>query len=230
MQAVILAAGRGTRMGVLTETRPKPMLEVSGKTLLEHKFDVLPSAVDEIVIVVGYLKEVIQEAYGDSYAGRRIRYVEQANIVDGTADALWMAKDILHDRFFVMMGDDIYALADIDALLKHEWALLAARVSDVSVGGSLLVTNGALEDIIEHSKTGPGLVSTNLFMLDTRVFAQAPVPKAPGSTELGLPQTVLAASRAMNIPLSIVEATRWIQISGPGDLTSAAALLSTAER
>lgn len=217
-------------MGVLTETRPKPMLEVSGKTLLQHKFDVLPPVVDEIVIVVGYLKEVIQAAYGDSYAGRPIRYIEQSNIVGGTADALWRAKDTLHDRFLVMMGDDIYARADIDALLRHEWALLAARVEDVSVGGGLVVADGVLQDIVEHSGAGAGLVNTNLFMLDTRIFAQAPVPKAQGSSELGLPQTVLAASRAMHIPLAIVEATNWIQISGPLDIANAEAVLSTAHR
>ena len=75
MQVVILAAGRGTRMGGLTERVPKSLLEVAGKTLLEHKFDILPDDVDEIIIVVGYLGDKIREWYGDGYHSKRIQYL-----------------------------------------------------------------------------------------------------------------------------------------------------------
>ncbi len=227
MQAVILAAGRGTRMGALTDTVPKPMLRVAGRTLLEHKFDALPETVEEVIIIVGYLGGVIRAAYGDTHKGRRIVYVEQPNIVGGTADALWRARPHLTDRFLVLMGDDIYSPHDIESVCRHEWALLAARVPNVSRGGALIVEDGMLTNIIEHTQTGPGLVSTNLFALDTRVFQQEPVPKAPGSTERGLPQTVLVASQTLQIPLSVTEATAWIQITMPEDLGNAAKLLST---
>ena len=86
---------------------------------------------------------------------------------------------------------------------------------------------GKIVDILEHSVAGEGLVGTNLFALDPRVFSYPPVPKAPDSSELGLPQTVLAASRASGIPLALVEATRWVQISGPEDIARAEQLLST---
>ena len=65
MQAVILSAGRGTRMGVLTDSMPKPMLTVLGKTLLEHKFDILPSEVDEIILIVGNMGGLIQKHFVD---------------------------------------------------------------------------------------------------------------------------------------------------------------------
>src|SRR5215212_8859235 len=107
MQAVILAAGRGTRMVELTTEVPKPMLEVSGKTLLEYKFDALPEEVAEVIIIVGYLGSVIQRRFGGEYKGKKLFYVEQEEL-NGTAGALWHAKDILKDRFIVMMGDDIY--------------------------------------------------------------------------------------------------------------------------
>src|SRR3990167_990885 len=106
MQCVILAAGRGTRMMELTGAVPKPMLEVAGRPLLEYKLDALPEEVNEIVIVVGYLKEVIQQHLSTSYNGKQIVYVEQKNL-DGTAGALWSAQPVLKDRFLVMMGDDI---------------------------------------------------------------------------------------------------------------------------
>ncbi len=227
MQAVILAAGRGTRMGVLTQTLPKPMLEVGGKTLLEHKFDALPDDVHEIVLIVGYLKEKIIERFGDSYRGKKLIYIEQKNIVGGTMDALLQARNVLNENFLVMMGDDIYAPEDIRAVLSHEWALLVARVPDTSVGGRIVEEGGRVINILEHAVSGEGFISTNLFALDPRIFAFSPVPKAPGSTELGLPQTVLAASRANGIPLSFVEAKGWMQITAPEDVERAERVLST---
>ncbi len=78
MQAVILAAGRGTRMGALTEHTPKPMLLVNGRPVLEYIFDSLPEEIDEVIIVVGYLGSVIQKHFGGFYKGKKILYVEQS--------------------------------------------------------------------------------------------------------------------------------------------------------
>ncbi len=222
MHVVILAAGRGSRMGALTEKLPKPMLEVNGKTLLEHKFDALPASVNEIIIVTGYLGNTIREKFGDAYRGMKMTYVEQTNIVGGTADALWQAKDFLAGKFLVMMGDDIYAREDIEAVAAHEWALLIQRVPDTAVGGKVISdTEGRIIDIIEENSGGEGGVSANLFALDTRLFDYPQVPKASGSSEMGLPQTALAASQASGIPFNVVEATNWIQITNPDDLALA---------
>lgn len=227
MQAVILAAGRGTRMGALTEMLPKPMLTVRGKTLLEHKFDALPETVQEIILIVGYKKEVIINRYGEQYQGKSIRYIEQKNIVGGTADALWQARDFLKDRFMVMMGDDIYAQEDIAACLSHEWSVLVSRVKDTSRGGKVVFdAAGNVVEIIEHPISGEGVVNTNLFVLDTRLFEQEPVEKDIGSSEKGLPQTILAAAQHFHIPLHVVEAQRWIQITTPEDVARVEALLA----
>src|SRR3989338_3733767 len=107
MQAVILAAVRGTRMKELTEGTPKALLEISGKPLLQYEFDSLPEVVDEVIIIVGYMGSMIQQRFGGIYKDKKIFYVEQ-DVLDGTAGALWRAKDILSDRFLVMMADDLY--------------------------------------------------------------------------------------------------------------------------
>jgi bifunctional UDP-N-acetylglucosamine pyrophosphorylase/glucosamine-1-phosphate N-acetyltransferase len=227
MQAVILAAGKGTRMGGLTKDTPKPMLKVGQKNLLELKIDILPEYVDEVIFIVGYFSEKIKEYFGSEYNGKKITYVVQANPVGGTADALWAAKDILKDRFIVMMGDDLYSRADIDACLGYEWALLVDKVHGTRKAGQAVIDGkNIIHDIVEGEHAEEEWWSgTNMFVLDTRIFSQTPVPKAEGSSEVGLPQTVLAASRAQGIPLNAVYASFWFQITAPEDLIEAERIL-----
>lgn len=219
-----MAAGRGSRMGTLTEKTPKPMLEVAGKTLLEHKFDVLPDVVDEIVLVVGYLQEVIRERFGDAYEGRKVQYVTQKNFVGGTMDALSQAHGILHGRFFVMNGDNIYSGVDMQNCLQYEWATVVEKTEELGYAANVIAKeDGTVLDIIESSyhTGGPGLGNLNLYLFDTRLFDYPLIPKGPRSSEVGLPQTAVAASKTSGIEFKIVPATFWVQIKDPSDLKRA---------
>ena len=228
MQAVILAAGKGTRMKELTQSVPKPMLMVNGKTLIEHKLDALPEDVDEVILVVGYQADAIRDYFKDEFGGRRIRYVMQENL-DGTAGALWLARPYLSERFVVMMGDDLYAREDVEACLASpDWSVLVEDTETMASGGRMVMdSSGHIVDIEEGDHTGkPGLMNTNLLALDPRLFEYPLVPKAEGSDEYGLPQTVLAASKASGIPLAAVRSTFWIQVTAPEDLEKASTLLT----
>jgi len=232
MQAVILAAGRGTRMGVLTDNIPKPLLEIGGKTLLEHKFDALPEEIDEIVLVVGYLGGKIQERFGGSYKDRRILYVEQ-EVLDGTMGALSRVKGILTDRFLVMMGDDLYASDDIVRCIAiPDWVMLVEDTAQMNAGGRIIVDDaGTIADIEEGDHKGQaGLANTGLFVLDTRIFQYPMVPKRAGSDEFGLPQTALAASKTAGIPFLAIKSTFWIQVTDSYDLVRADAAINARER
>lgn len=223
MQAVILAAGRGTRMRELTENTPKPLLEVAGKTLLEHKFEMLPYDVDEIILVVGYLGSKIHERFGGVWKGKDILYVEQDKL-DGTAGALWRARQILKDEFLVMMGDDLYSKEDANRCIAIDgWTMLVQKTDSMAMGGCVIVDeDGDITDIEEGNHAGkPGLINTNMMSLDTRLFDHPLIPKAPGSEEYGLPQTVLAAAKSSGIPFEAVESTFWFQITDPEDLEKA---------
>ena len=78
MHAVVLAAGEGTRLRPLTDDQPKGMVDVAGDPLLTHCFDrLLELGADELVVVVGYLKEVIIDHYGDEYEGVPSTYAHQ---------------------------------------------------------------------------------------------------------------------------------------------------------
>ena len=243
MQAVILAAGRGTRMEELTTAVPKPMLLVDGKTLLEHKLDALPDEIQEAVIIVGHLSDVIKMQYKSTYRGRTLTYVEQADL-NGTAGALWAAKDVLSagggsasggkDRFLVLNGDDIFTTEDLKKCAEESgsWKLLVQQMPEMRRAGSVqLDENANITGIIEGDfGVGPGLASTNMFALDKRLFTQPLIPKQEGSLEYGLPQTVIAAAKALGIKLEPVFTTDWIQINAPGDLTKAAEILKKTKK
>jgi len=228
MQAVILAAGHGTRMEELTHAVPKPMLEVEGKPLLEYKLSALPDEIDGLVIIVGYLGDVVQKHFGGRYNEKPIVYVEQKEL-NGTAGALWCAKSVLHDRFLVMMGDDIYTKEDAEACVApgDAWRLLVQQIPEMHRAGNVELDGSAnITAIIEGDRgKEPGLASTNMFLLDTRLFDCPMVPKQEGSLEFGLPQTVIAGAKKLGIRFEPVFTDQWIQITSPKDLVKASEML-----
>lgn len=215
-------------MRELTDSTPKPMLKVLGKTLLEHKLDALPPEVEDVIFVVGHFGGVIHDYFGGLYQDKKIFYVEQ-EVLDGTAGALWRAKDILTDRFIVMMGDDLYSAQDIEAVrTAKDWAMAVWKTDEIKGGIVQVDDRHHITRIIEGSKSGEGFAGTNLFGLDTRIFQYPMIPKAAGSPEYGLPQTIVAAAEQSGIPFTAIEATDWIQITSPEDIASAERILSRA--
>ncbi|HEY9585169.1 MAG TPA: nucleotidyltransferase family protein [Candidatus Paceibacterota bacterium] len=225
IQAVILAAGKGTRMLPLTETRPKPMQMVAGKNLIEWKLEALPDIVTDVVMVIGYQGDQIRDYFGDSWKGRLIRYVLQHEL-NGTAGALWTARDLLHERFLVMMGDDLYVKEDILRMLSCDWAICAQEIVRQEMGGEILINpDGTFAGMneprhfIEH-----GLMNTGLYMLAPELFQYDPVPLGGLSSEYGLPQTL--ALLAMKTPVAVIRATKWLQVTTPEDLQRAKEFVS----
>ncbi|MSU35715.1 MAG: nucleotidyltransferase family protein [Pedosphaera sp.] len=107
MKAVILAAGKGTRMKDLTQELPKPMLSVQGKPILEHILEgILDTGIRDFCIVTGWRAEVIEQRLGNgSRWGARIQYVHQA-VQDGTGKAPELARKFVgQDDFLLTYGD-----------------------------------------------------------------------------------------------------------------------------
>ena len=127
MQAVILAAGKGTRMEPLTLTRPKVLLKFAGKNMLEHNLEQLVGLVSEVLIVIGYKGEMICKEIGDSFKGMKIKYVWQRN-QNGPGGALMLCARKLKDKFIVLNGDDFYSAKDIKKCLKYEFCVMGAKV------------------------------------------------------------------------------------------------------
>lgn len=219
MQIVILAAGNGKRMGELTQNVPKPLLLYKGITLLEHKLKALPSNTTEIIIVVGYLGEKIREFFGDIYNTIPIRYVEQ-KIMNGTAGALWLCKEILHDSFMILMSDDIYSKEDLEKLSLTEsnnWSMLTYPDLPTTKAGKIVKNKyGNLVEIVNDFEgiTQYYLLYTGVCVLTPEIFTKDMFKIS--NTEFGLPQSF--AQFAQDKKIKIHETNNWIRITSPQDL------------
>ncbi len=159
-KAMLLAAGRGTRMRELTDDLPKPMIAVRGKPILQHIIEGLALAgITDILIVVGYRKEVVTEFFGDgSTFGVRITYATQA-VQDGTGRVVELGKAFAGaDPFVLSYGDILVDPANYRRLVRLDGAealISVKRNEDVSKGGAVFVNERfELTDLREKPKPG----------------------------------------------------------------------------
>lgn len=219
MKIIILAAGKGTRMGDLTVDTPKPLLTYGEENLLEHKFKILPENTTGIILVVGYLGEKIKDYFKDSYNGIPIQYIEQTE-AKGTAHALWECKEFLDGPFMVLMGDDLYTANDLHKLSlleKDQWAVLAyPDVPGIKAGKIVKDEKGNLVEIYEDFEgTSPyNLIYTGVCVLTPEVFTKPMFKLSNG--EYGLPQSFTQFAKQKDI--KVFETTDWIRITAPEDL------------
>lgn len=224
MQCVILAAGKGTRLRPLTETIPKPLVLVAGKPLLDHIIDALPSAVDELIIVTGYLENKIKDYCGSEYKGRKVTYVHQEE-QKGTAPALWLCKDLLKGRFLFMFADDIHGADDIARVASYSRALLTMPTKNPERFGIVVRhPDGTLAEFVEKPVHPPSnLASTGMMVLDTHIFEFELPKETNGEYYL----TDVIAEYAKKYPIAVVEENLWIPIGYPEDIVRAEKILAT---
>ena len=160
-KAVLLAAGRGTRMRELTEALPKPMLQVRGKPVLQHIIEGLRDAgLRDFLIVVGWRADVVRDFFRDgSQLGVRIQYMTQA-VQDGTGKVVELAREFVErDPFVLSYGDILVAPENYPrlstALENAEAVVSVKRNEDVSKGGAVFVNEKfELTDLREKPKPG----------------------------------------------------------------------------
>jgi len=222
-----MAAGLGTRLRPLTETTPKPLLEVAGRPILERLIESLPREVDEVILVVGYLKEKISNHFGNQWDKRRIVYREQVGL-KGTGHAVHACRDLICGRFLVLNGDCLYDAASLRKLVRRDLAILAIRLTEpgnfsvLGTGGTLRLKN--ISDPVLASVDS--LINAGAYALDERFFDE-PLVQLKNSTEFGLPQTL--AAMAQKYPVAIIEAEEWFHIGTPEDLREASEIISARE-
>ena len=179
MKAVVLAAGEGTRLRPLTDEKPKGMVEVADRPILEYCFEQLADlGASELLVVVGYQKEAIISHFGDGFEGIPITYAHQRE-QRGLAHALLTVEEHIDDDFMLMLGDNIFRanLRDVINRQREDRADAAFLVEEVpwEEAGRYGVcdTNqyGEITDVVEKPTDPPSnLVMTGFYTFSPAIF------------------------------------------------------------
>ncbi|OGN90217.1 MAG: glucose-1-phosphate thymidylyltransferase [Chloroflexi bacterium RBG_13_46_14] len=222
MKAVIIAAGEGKRMRPLTYNRPKVMLPIAVKPILEHLLvEMKQAGIMEFIIVTGYHEEKIKEYFGPGEKwGVNIEYVTQVNQA-GTADAVRTVENFVDDRFLVANGDIIVDSKDIKAIAEYPGNSMSLYKVDNPTGlGTVEVEGGFIKRIHEKVENPPSnLANTALYLFTRDVFkAISQTPLSPRD-EYELTDSIQWLVDN-NIKVAYRELGRWMDTSYPWDLLS----------
>ena len=210
MDAIILAAGKGTRLRPHTNTVPKPLLPVQGRPILDWIIGALP-AVDRLVVVVNYLAEQIEGYLAKQKHVRNWTTVRQTE-PRGTGDALLACRgNVTADRVMVLNGDDLIGRADLAALAAVPMGILAHAVDEPRSFGIIFRNpDGTLNRVVEKPEglTPPQLANIGGYLFPKSVF-DLTLPLSPrGEYEITDAVSQLAAKGGFRV----VEAKYWLPI------------------
>ncbi|UPW02354.1 sugar phosphate nucleotidyltransferase [Halorussus gelatinilyticus] len=219
MQAVVLAAGEGTRIRPLSASLPKPMLPAADRPLAAHAADAAVRAgADELVFVVGYEADAVREYFGEEYAGIPVEYAVQHEQA-GTADAVRAAREHLDGAFAVLNGDNLYDPAGVERLFAAGPSVGAHRVADPTSYGVLSTDGETVTDIVEKPADPPtDLANTGAYVFPAEAREWLDVPASErGEHEI---TDVLARTIAEH-EVTAVEIDRWLDVGRPWELLAA---------
>ena len=219
MKAVVLAAGEGTRLRPFTNSRPKVMIPVANRPILQHVLEGLVKAgIKDIVLVVGYKKERIMSHFGDGKAiGANIHYVAQDRQL-GTAHALHVAKEAVEGDFLVIAGDNLIDVQTVRDLLKHtdENAVVVTSSEMPSKYGVVRMEGDQVISIVEKpSGRTSNVISTGMYRFTPKIFELISEGIVKGESTI----TDILNQNLHRVPLRAVRTSgRWMDAVYPWDL------------
>ena len=224
--AVIMAAGRGRRLAPLTQRRPKPMLPVVDRPVLEYVIEAVADAgIDDIVLVVGYGQDRIRTYFGDGDDwGVSIRYATQETQL-GTAHAVAQAEDLVDDSFLVLNGDRIIdpaVVEDVAAGLADATVTMAVtRLEAPGNYGVVTLTGDRVTGIIEKptTETPSEIINAGVYGFPPDVFAVIRDLDQSADGEYQLPD-VIAEFIGERTVRAVRYEGRWLDVSHLWDLLS----------
>lgn len=174
MKAVILAAGEGTRLGVLSETRPKCLIYCGGKPIIHHLIlEAKKAGIKEILLVVGHLKEQVIDYFSKNDLGIKITFITQLT-GKGTGSAVFAAMNYVDDRFVVLAGDTVTESDAIKAVIEnHEGQITIAtkKVKNPHEYGVVEIVNGKVSMFEEKpQKPKTNFANLSIYCMEPTIF------------------------------------------------------------
>jgi len=171
MKCVILAAGEGKRMHPLTFTRPKVMLPIANKPILEwNLINAIDAGVKEFIFVVGYKSEMVRNYFGNGDKWNvKIEYVNQGEAL-GTAHAIGMVQNFVNN-FIVLCGDTIFGKQDIKDILKKEPSIGLFKIENAEEYGIVETKDKKVVKIYEKmEKPFSNVINAGIYHFNKKIF------------------------------------------------------------
>jgi NDP-sugar pyrophosphorylase family protein len=226
MDAVIMCAGLGARLRPLTDSIPKPLVPVCGRSSLERILDALPQEVDRIILVIGYLGGMVRKRIGTGLDDREVVYVTQ-DVLDGTGGALRRARSAIQsERFIVLNGDDLYDAHDLADLSQSEHAIMYAhRIMDAAVDGWIVGRDGFAKGIERIESGNTSRMNAGAYALTHAWFDTEPVLSPDKTSEWSVPHAIpQLIDRGYKV--RALEARFWMPVGTPEELEKAERILA----
>jgi len=223
VKAIFLAAGEGSRMRPLTYARPKVMLPIANKPIIEHLLiEATKAGITEFIFIVGYHDEQVRDYFGNGKKWKvTIDYCTQKKQL-GTADALKMTESLVDGNFLVMNGDMIVSQKDISSLAKKSVNTLTVfKVEDSRNWGVVELIEDRVMHIYEKVEKPPSqMANAGLYLFTPDIFdAIAQTVKSPRGEYEITESLQLLINNGHHI--SYQEIDYWLDLSYPWDLLSA---------
>ncbi len=223
MKAVILAAGEGHRMRPLTSHRPKVMLPIVNKPIMEHLLiEAKEAGIGEFIFVVGYCDEQVREYFGNGEKwGVSITYSEQRKQL-GTADAIRNVEGAVDGNFLVINGDVIIGREDIRHLKNKKHSTMSViEVEDPRGLGMVELSGGKVVNIYEKTAAPPSLMAnTGLYLFTPEIFeAISRTEKSPRGEYEITDSLQLLMGTENGLHYQVLKS--WLDLSYPWDLLRA---------
>jgi len=167
MKAVVLAAGLGKRLATVTVEKPKVLIKIGEKTLIEHNLDKLRRlGINQIALVIGYKGEMVKEVVGET-----VTYYEQKEQL-GTAHAFYCAKNFIDEPFFLALNGDMFFTDPLTDFIRLKPPAIAVYpVEDSRRYGRLEIKDGKLVSVREKVvESAPGFINAGVYLFPREIF------------------------------------------------------------
>jgi UDP-N-acetylglucosamine diphosphorylase/glucosamine-1-phosphate N-acetyltransferase len=233
MKAVLLAAGAGERLMPITATRPKHLIKVAGKPILQYCLEAVKNAgINEVIIVTHYMGEVIRNYFGDgAKLGLKLTYVEQKAIL-GTGNAAEVAEPYIEGDFVLIYGDLLFgqdAVKEVVSLFKKQKpaAVMACVPVEKPENYGIIEQDkeGKVKRIVEKPKAGKApsnLANAGIYAFSKNVFNKIKKTEASERGEWELTDAItLLAQEGKTILAVQLNKGDWFDVGRPWDLLDA---------